>query len=139
MHNRMRLVTSTFLCKDLLLDWREGEAHFARYLLDFELANNNGNWQWSASTGTDAQPYFRIFNPTTQGQRYDPDGAFIREWLPELAKLSNAAVHAPALAAPTELRDAGVVLGETYPLPIVDHAVQRDLAKALLRNAAAEA
>ena len=136
MHNRMRLVTSVFLCKDLLLDWREGEAYFARYLLDYELANNNGNWQWSASTGTDAQPYFRIFNPITQGERYDPDGTYIREWVPELAKLSNRAIHEPAKASKEELEKAGVSLGETYPKPIVDHAVQRDRAKALLRDAA---
>ena len=136
MHNRLRLITSVFLCKDLLLDYREGEAYFARYLLDFELANNNGNWQWSASTGTDAQPYFRVFNPTTQGERYDPDGAFIREWVPELAKLSDQAIHDPASASKAELEKAGVVLGETYPKPIVDHAVQRDRAKALLRAAA---
>lgn len=139
MHNRMRLVASVFLCKDLLLDWREGEAYFARYLLDFELANNNGNWQWSASTGTDAQPYFRIFNPTTQGERYDPDGAYIREWVPELAKLSNAAIHDPSKATKKELEAAGVVLGDTYPHPIVDHAVQRVKAKELLRKAATQA
>lgn len=136
MHNRMRLVTSTFLCKDLLLDWREGEAYFARYLLDFELANNNGNWQWSASTGTDAQPYFRIFNPTTQGQRYDPEGAYVREWVPELAALPDRWIHEPAKAPRKVLQEAGVVLGETYPFPIVDHAVQRAKAKELLRNAA---
>ena len=139
MHNRLRLITSSFLCKDLLLDYREGEAYFARYLLDFELASNNGNWQWSASTGTDAQPYFRIFNPTVQGQRYDPDGAFIREWVPELAKLPVRDLHEPSAASPSALATAGVRLGETYPRPIVDHATQRDRAKAFLKAAATRA
>ena len=139
MHNRLRLIVSSFLCKDLLLDYREGEAYFARFLLDFELANNNGNWQWSASTGTDAQPYFRIFNPTTQGERYDPTGAFVREWLPELARLPDRWIHEPAEAPGAALEKAGIVLDETYPRPIVDHAVQRAAAKALLRDAAAAA
>ncbi len=137
MHNRLRLIVSSFLCKDLLLDYREGEAYFARFLLDFELANNNGNWQWSASTGTDAQPYFRIFNPTTQGERYDPKGEFVRAWLPELAKLPDRWIHEPAKAPRKVLETAGIVLGETYPKPIVDHAVQRAKAKDLLRDAAA--
>ena len=139
MHNRLRLIVASFLCKDLLLDYREGEAYFARFLLDFELANNNGNWQWSASTGTDAQPYFRIFNSTTQGERYDPTGAFVREWLPELAALPDRWIHEPANAPKKVLEQAGVVLGETYPKPIVDHAAQRVRAKELLRDAAAEA
>lgn len=139
MPNRMRIVVASFLTKDLLLDYRKGEAHFARRLLDFDLATNNGNWQWSASTGTDAQPYFRIFNPVAQSERYDPDGAYIRRHVPELASLTAPAIHAPWAARPGELAAAGVVLGETYPRPIVDHAVQRERAKALLREATARA
>ena len=143
MPNRMRLLAASFLCKDLLLDYREGEAHFARFLLDFELANfeaHNGNWQWSASTGTDAQPYFRVFNTMAQGRRYDPKGRYLRRWVPELAGLSDDAIHEPASASTvecvSELERAGVRLGETYPRPIVDHAVQSLRAKALLRDAA---
>ncbi len=136
MPNRMRIVVASFLCKDLLHDYRRGEAHFARTLLDFDQSTNNGNWQWSASTGTDAQPYFRIFNPVAQSERYDPDGAYIRRFVPELAALKAPAIHAPWTAKPAELAAAGVVLGETYPWPIVDHATQREKAKELLRTAA---
>jgi len=135
MPNRMRLVTAAFLCKDLLLDYREGEAYFARRLLDFDLGNNNGNWQWSASTGTDSQPYFRVFNPIAQGQKFDPHGAYIREWVPELKKLTDASIHEP-WSKLADLKAVGVVLGKTYPTPIVDHAVQRERAKTLLRQAA---
>ena len=136
MPNRMRIVVASFLTKDLLHDYRRGEAHFARTLLDFDLATNNGNWQWSASTGTDAQPYFRIFNPVAQSERYDPDGAYVRRFVPELAALKAPAIHAPWTASEAQLSAAGVALGESYPRPIVDHAVQRERAKALLRTAA---
>lgn len=123
MHNRLRMMTASFLCKDLLCDWRLGEQWFARYLLDFDLAANNGGWQWAASTGCDAQPYFRVFNPTTQSKKFDPKGQFIRQWLPELAHLSDKAIHQPPALT-------------TYPKPIVDHASQRLRAIALYKQAA---
>ncbi|NDV13328.1 cryptochrome/photolyase family protein [Crenobacter caeni] len=128
MHNRLRMVVASFLVKDLLIDWRRGEAHFAHHLLDYDLAANNGGWQWAASTGCDAQPWFRIFNPVTQSQKFDPDGAYIRRWVPGLAALDARSVHAPwqAKALP-----AGFALGRDYPVPIVDHAAQRERALAL--------
>ncbi|MBU6510732.1 MAG: DNA photolyase family protein [Betaproteobacteria bacterium] len=125
MHNRLRMVVASFLCKDLGLDWRLGEAHFARWLLDFDLASNNGGWQWASSSGCDAQPWFRIFNPVEQSRRFDPDGHYIRRWVPELAALDAACIHAPWTAGPAQLRAAGVRLGEDYPLPVVDHAQAR--------------
>ncbi|MFZ5548571.1 MAG: cryptochrome/photolyase family protein [Pseudomonadota bacterium] len=129
MHNRLRMVSASFLVKDLGLDWRRGEAWFARWLNDFDLAANNGGWQWAASTGCDAQPYFRIFNPVSQSEKFDPDGRFIRRYLPALAGLKSPAIHAPWKARPLELSAAGVRLGEHYPEPIVDHddARQRTL------------
>jgi deoxyribodipyrimidine photo-lyase len=126
MHNRLRMVVASFLCKDLGLDWRRGEAYFATHLNDFELASNNGGWQWASSSGCDAQPYFRIFNPVTQSERFDPEGKFIRRYLPQLAKLSNTHIHAPWTAKPLELVAAGLTLGETYPRPVVDHAEARE-------------
>ena len=126
MHNRLRMVVASFLCKDLGLDWRRGEAYFAEHLNDFDLASNNGGWQWASSSGCDAQPYFRIFNPVTQSERFDPEGKFIRRYLPQLAKLSNKVIHAPWTASPVELEAAGVKLGETYPKPVVDHAEARE-------------
>ncbi|VTY25901.1 Deoxyribodipyrimidine photo-lyase [Xylophilus ampelinus] len=126
MHNRLRMVAASFLCKDLGLDWRRGEAYFANHLNDFELSSNNGGWQWASSSGCDAQPYFRIFNPVTQSERFDPEGKFIRRYLPELAKLPDKSIHAPWLAAPLELEAAGVTLGESYPKPVVDHAEARE-------------
>jgi deoxyribodipyrimidine photo-lyase len=126
MHNRLRMVVASFLCKDLGLDWRRGEAYFAAHLNDFELSSNNGGWQWASSSGCDAQPYFRIFNPVTQSQRFDPEGKFIRRYLPQLAKLSDPALHAPWTASPVELEAAGIELGQTYPLPVVDHAEARE-------------
>jgi deoxyribodipyrimidine photo-lyase len=125
MHNRLRMVTASFLTKDLGLDWREGERYFALKLDDFDLAANNGGWQWAASTGTDAQPYFRIFNPVTQSEKFDARGDFIRRYVPELAPLPPASIHAPWLAAPGELAAAGVRLGETYPRPVVEHDAAR--------------
>jgi len=126
MHNRLRMVVASFLCKDLGLDWRRGERYFETHLNDFELSSNNGNWQWASSSGCDAQPYFRIFNPVTQSERFDPDGKFIRRYLPVLSKLPNSAIHAPWLAKPLELEAAGIRLGEDYPKPIVDHAEARE-------------
>jgi deoxyribodipyrimidine photo-lyase len=125
MHNRLRMVTASFLTKDLGLDWRRGEAWFALHLNDFDLAANNGGWQWAASTGCDAQPYFRIFNPVTQSERFDPEGKFIKRYLPQLAELPAKAVHAPWQAKPLELAAAGVRLGDNYPEPVVDHDAAR--------------
>jgi deoxyribodipyrimidine photo-lyase len=133
MHNRLRMVVASFLCKDLGLDWRRGEAYFALHLNDFDLAANNGGWQWAASSGCDAQPYFRIFNPVTQSQKFDAQGRFIRRYLPQLAALPDKLIHAPWLARPVDLVDAGVSLGSTYPLPVVDHAAARE--KTLARYA----
>ncbi|MEY4436096.1 MAG: hypothetical protein RLY41_1370 [Pseudomonadota bacterium] len=127
MHNRLRMVVASFLTKDLGIDWRWGERYFAEHLNDFDLAANNGGWQWASSSGCDAQPYFRIFNPTNQSEKFDPEGKFIRRYVPALAKLSNKAIHAPWLAKPLELEEAGVVLGRDYPRPVVDHAEARAL------------
>ncbi|MBU1361395.1 MAG: DNA photolyase family protein [Gammaproteobacteria bacterium] len=135
MHNRLRMVVASFLCKDLGLDWRRGERYFEIHLNDFELSSNNGGWQWASSSGCDAQPYFRIFNPVTQSERFDPEGKFIRRYLPQLAKLSNAAIHAPWTAKPVELVAAGIELGKNYPKPVVDHAEARE--RTLQRYAAA--
>jgi len=122
MHNRLRMVTASFLIKDLGIDWRRGEAYFAEKLLDFDLAANNGGWQWAASSGCDAQPYFRIFNPVSQSEKFDPEGRFIRRYVPELASLPDRAIHAPWLARPADLAAADdVVIGRDYPRPIVMH------------------
>ena len=126
MHNRVRMIAASFLVKDLLIDWRRGERHFRHLLSDAEPSQNAGNWQWVAGTGPDAAPYFRIFNPVTQSRRFDPDGSYIRQWVPELDALDNATIHAPWEAAPLDLAAAGVVLDDTYPAPIIDHAVARD-------------
>ncbi|MFJ2991989.1 cryptochrome/photolyase family protein [Pandoraea sp. NPDC087047] len=125
MHNRLRMVTASFLVKDLGIDWRRGEAYFARQLNDFDLAANNGGWQWAASTGCDAQPYFRIFNPVTQSEKFDPQGRFIRKYVPELADLPDRALHAPWRADAQTLTDANVRLGQDYPQPLVAHDVAR--------------
>ena len=127
MHNRLRMVAASFLVKDLLIDWRWGEAWFAQQLLDFDLAANNGGWQWAASTGCDAQPYFRIFNPVAQSQKFDANGHFIRRYVPELAHLDSKTIHAPWTAKhPVDTRG--------YPPPLVDHAVQREKALALFKK-----
>ncbi|MEZ4846676.1 MAG: deoxyribodipyrimidine photo-lyase [Bdellovibrionota bacterium] len=126
MHNRLRMIVAMFLCKDLLVDWKKGEAYFARYLLDFDLSANNGGWQWCASTGCDAQPYFRIFNPILQSERFDANGEYIREHCPELQGFSNKTIHAPWLASKAEQEKAKCIVGKEYPKPIVDHAEQRE-------------
>ena len=133
MHNRLRMIVASFLTKDLGLDWRWGERYFATHLNDFDLAANNGGWQWAASTGCDAQPYFRIFNPTTQSRKFDPEGKFIRRYLPVLAALPDAALHAPWEARPVDLANAGVEIGRNYPRPIVQHDAAR--ARTLARYA----
>ena len=133
MHNRLRMVVASFLVKDLGLHWQWGEQYFADHLIDFDLAANNGGWQWASSSGCDAQPYFRIFNPVTQSERFDPAGKFIRRYVPQLAGLPDAAIHAPWKANEVELAAAGVVIGGNYPRPIVDHAEARE--RTLLRYA----
>ncbi|WP_343622977.1 deoxyribodipyrimidine photo-lyase [Roseateles puraquae] len=120
MHNRLRMVTASFLTKDLGLDWRRGEAYFAQQLLDFDLAANNGGWQWASSSGCDAQPYFRIFNPTSQSEKFDAEGRFIRRYCPELAGLDAKTIHDPWARAPLAMQ------GVDYPRPVVDHAVARE-------------
>ena len=127
MHNRLRMVVASFMIKDLGLDWRWGERYFAEKLNDYDQTSNNGGWQWAASSGCDAQPYFRIFNPTSQSEKFDTDGKFIRRYVPALAKLSAKAIHAPHEATPMELLAAGVELGETYPHPVVKHDEARAL------------
>jgi deoxyribodipyrimidine photo-lyase len=125
MHNRLRMLTASFLVKDLGIDWRWGERYFARQLNDYDLASNAGGWQWAASTGCDAQPWFRIFNPVTQSQKFDPQGEFIRRYLPQLAGLDARAIHAPWLVPAAELEACGIVLGREYPEPVIDHAQAR--------------
>ena len=131
MHNRLRMIVASFLCKDLLIDWRRGERWFMTHLVDGDLASNNGGWQWAAGTGTDAAPYFRIFNPVTQGLRFDPHGVYVRRWCPELTLVQDASIHRPWEAGPLVLAEAGVALDEDYPLRIVDHAERRELALAM--------
>jgi deoxyribodipyrimidine photo-lyase len=125
MHNRLRMVAGSFLVKDLGIDWRWGEQYFATHLNDFDLAANNGGWQWVSSSGCDAQPYFRIFNPVSQSEKFDPEGKFIRRYLPQLASLPNKVLHAPWTAKPSELQMAGVTLGGNYPRPLVAHEEAR--------------
>lgn len=125
MHNRLRMVAASFLVKDLHIDWRRGERCFAQHLLDFDLASNNGGWQWVASTGCDAQPWFRIFNPTTQSEKFDEQGIFIRSYLPELEHCPNKWIHAPWLMPLSEQQHCGVFIGKNYPEPIVEHALAR--------------
>lgn len=126
MHNRVRMIVASFLTKDLLISWQRGERHFMRHLVDGDLANNNGGWQWAAGCGTDAAPYFRVFNPVLQSRRFDPGATYVKRWVPELAELPSKWAHAPWEAPPLALAEAGVTLGETYPAPIVDHAEQRE-------------
>ena len=135
MHNRLRMVAASFLVKDLLVDWRWGEKYFAARLNDFDLAANNGNWQWAASTGCDAQPYFRIFNPVAQSEKFDAEGTFIRRWVPELAKVPAKSIHAPWKLSPADQAACGCVIGRDYPAPVVDHAIQRERALALYKKA----
>jgi deoxyribodipyrimidine photo-lyase len=136
MHNRARMATASFLTKDLLCDWQWGERFFMQHLVDGDLAANNGGWQWAAGTGTDAQPYFRIFNPVAQGEKFDPDGAYVKRWCPELKSIPAKFVHAPWLLRLHEQEAVGCVLGKHYPKPVVDHKVQREKALQLYRRIA---
>ena len=135
MHNRARMIAASFLTKDLLIDWRRGEAHFMRHLVDGDVASNNGGWQWSASTGTDPQPYFRIFNPILQGRRFDPAGDYVRRFVPELAHVPPARIHAPWEMTDLEQAAAGCLIGIDYPAPIVDHGDARARALAFYEAA----
>lgn len=134
MHNRLRMITASFLVKDLLVDWRWGERYFAEHLIDYDLSANNGGWQWAASTGCDAQPWFRIFNPITQSERFDPQGQFIRKYVPELVSCDDKEIHAPWQIPQLRQQSIKIVIGEDYPAPIVNHAAQRALALDLYKN-----
>jgi deoxyribodipyrimidine photo-lyase len=126
MHNRSRMIVASFLTKDLLIDWRWGERFFMQHLIDGDPAANNGGWQWTAGTGTDAAPYFRIFNPVSQSLKHDPDGSYIRRWLPELFAVPDEYVHEPWKMPAEVQRSSGCVIGEHYPPPIVDHAAAKE-------------
>jgi deoxyribodipyrimidine photo-lyase len=128
MHNRARMIVASFLTKDLLIDWRKGERYFMQQLIDGDSASNMGGWQWAAGVGADAQPFFRVFNPTLQGQRFDPAGVFVKQWLPELRGVPIELVHEPWKLSASDQRKYGVILGRDYPAPIVDHAFARDRA-----------
>ena len=130
MHNRVRMIVGSFLVKDLLIPWQRGEEWFWDTLVDADPAQNAGNWQWIAGCGADAAPFFRVFNPVLQGEKFDPNGRYVRQWLPELAKLPDAVIHQPWKAMPNQLAAAGLKLGRSYPFPVVDHAKARQLALA---------
>jgi len=134
MHNRLRMLAASFLVKDLLIDWRWGEQYFAEHLIDYDFSANNGGWQWAASTGCDAQPWFRIFNPITQSEKFDASGKFIRKYVTELSQCSDKEIHAPWLIPPIRQQSIGLVIGKNYPAPIVDHATQRSLALSLYKS-----
>ena len=135
MHNRVRMIAASFLIKHLLIDWRRGERYFRHVLVDGDVAQNSGNWQWVAGTGFDAAPYFRVFNPVLQSKKFDPAGLYIRKWVPELEGLSDSRIHSPWELDEAQLMEAGVVLGESYPRPIVDHAMARERVLAVYKEA----
>lgn len=135
MHNRARMIAASFLVKDLLVDWRWGERWFMQHLLDGDPAANNGGWQWTAGTGTDAAPYFRVFNPTAQGQKFDPEGEYVRRGVAELARVATKFIHEPWKMPPSEQRRSECVVGSDYPVPIVDHAFARERALAAYAQA----
>ena len=128
MHNRVRMIVASFLVKDLLLSWEQGAAWFWDTLVDADLAQNTLGWQWTAGCGADAAPYFRVFNPVLQGEKFDPQGDYVRQWCPELTKLPDKWLHQPDKAPETILAAAGVELGRSYPEPIVSHTIARDVA-----------
>jgi deoxyribodipyrimidine photo-lyase len=135
MHNRARMIVAAFLTKDLLIDWRWGERHFMQHLIDGDPAANNGGWQWSAGTGTDATPYFRIFNPVTQGERHDPHGNYVHRWIPELANVPARYIHKPWQQPLSMQQQSNCVIGKDYPAPIVDHQWARQRALATYKAA----
>jgi deoxyribodipyrimidine photo-lyase len=134
MHNRVRMIVGSFLVKHLRLPWQAGEAWFWDTLVDADLASNSASWQWIAGSGADAAPYFRIFNPFLQGEKFDPDGAYVKQWVPELARLPAKLIHQPWIVPPEILAASGVRLGQTYPRPIVDHSAARDAALAAFKS-----
>jgi deoxyribodipyrimidine photo-lyase len=134
MHNRVRMLVGSFLVKDLLIPWQSGARWFWDTLVDADLANNTLGWQWVAGCGADAAPFFRIFNPVSQGERFDPKGDYVRQWVPELAKVPHRWIHKPWQALEVELRKAGVELGRSYPRPMVDHDEARNRALDLFRK-----
>jgi deoxyribodipyrimidine photo-lyase len=138
MHNRVRMIAASFLVKHLLIDWRRGEEWFWDTLIDADPGSNPLNWQWVAGSGVDAAPYFRIFNPVLQAQRFDPDGAYVRRWIPELARLAAPDIHKPSAAPGATLARAGIALGKTYPRPIVEHALARARALAAFGEISAD-
>jgi len=125
MHNRARMIVASFLVKDLLIDWQQGERYFMQHLLDGDPASNNGGWQWSAGTGTDAAPYFRVFNPVLQGKKFDPYGAYVRRWVPELSAVPDAFIHTPRSMPLDVQAQVGCVIEKNYPAPIIDHSMAR--------------
>ena len=125
MHNRLRMVVASFLTKDLLIDWRWGEKYFREKLVDYDPASNIGGWQWAASTGTDSVPYFRVFNPTIQSEKFDPNGTFIKQYVPELKSIKGKKIHQPNQLTDAEQKAYGVKLNDDYPQPIVDHKAAR--------------
>ncbi len=137
MHNRARMIVASFLTKDLLIDWRWGERHFMQHLIDGDPAANNGGWQWTAGTGTDAAPYFRVFNPILQSKRYDPEGAYIRRWVPELADVPDEVIHHPWTMSRAQQERSGCIIGLAYPAPIVEHKAARERAIAAYDRARA--
>jgi deoxyribodipyrimidine photo-lyase len=134
MHNRARMIVASFLVKDLLIDWRWGERFFMQHLIDGDPASNNGGWQWSAGTGTDAAPYFRIFNPISQSQKHDPEGEFIRRWLPQLERVPNRHIHQPWMMSKAEQAEYGCLIGSDYPAPIIEHSQARKRALDFYRS-----
>ena len=130
MHGRVRMVVASFLCKHLLVNWRAGERWFWDSLMDADIANNASSWQWVAGSGADAAPYYRIFNPITQGEKFDPEGSYARRWLPELSALPNRYLYQPWSAPQDLLEQCDIRLGDNYPLPIVDHRQARESALA---------
>jgi deoxyribodipyrimidine photo-lyase len=138
MHNRARMIVASFLVKDLLIDWRWGARYFMQQLVDGDSASNNGGWQWTGGTGTDAAPYFRVFNPTLQGKKFDPQGAYVRRWVPELAHVPDKLIHQPWKMPLDMQQKLGCVIGQDYPAPIVEHAWARERALAAYAQAKEE-